>query len=156
MNALPDKVKTYKRTGTKTTVVRRRRTHKARQDSSNSEAQAQRLPATVLDNRLKQRWGHIFRLLNRKAREADASGHPELGERLRHVAKEFYPTKRRQFAACQSKNDYDATMAAYSQLGHVVRMISEATPDENMVRESERFTAAVLDDLSNHKSRLSI
>lgn len=165
MGALPDKARKWKvsgsRAGEKTITVPRRYAAKARtgkigEADNTNEARSERVPATVLDNRLKQRWSHLFKVLNSKAREADAAGHPELGERLRHVAENFYPTKRRQVAPCQAKNDYDATLDAYSQLGQVTRIISGGSPDEAMVRESERVSASVLRHLKSRKPRLTI
>ena len=165
MSALSDKKLERKgyssRNGEKTVSVRPNYTTKTQpcksgEADSTSEVRSERVPTIVLDNRLKQRWSHLFKVLNNKAREADVAGHPKLGERLRHVAKNFYPTKRSQVAPCQANNDYDATLEAYRQLGQVTRVISEGSPDEAMVSESELVSARVLHELKSRKPRLTI
>lgn len=114
-----------------------------------------RLPAIVLDERLKQRWSHLFKALNDKSREARASGQQELGERLRDVARKFNPSKRSKVAPCQADSDYDSTMDSFNQLGNILHVIPATATDEAAVREVEQVSAAVLDYLKARKPHSS-
>lgn len=115
----------------------------------------ERLSPIALDDLLKHRWNHLFKVLNDKSREAQASGQQELGERFRDVAKKFNPSKRSKVAPCQADSDYDSTMDTFNQLDNILRVIPATAPDEAAVREVEQVSAAVLDYLKARKPHSS-